>query len=72
MNHLSEFSLLATGFLIGRLAPVISDYLTKRLNKKAMARPVVIRRKGTNEYVTIPNHYDADAVDELLKQLQKR
>jgi hypothetical protein len=74
MNHSSELwglSLALGGFLVGSLSHVLTAALSRYLSKREPSGPVVIKRKTTGEFATIPDHYDSEAVDALIRQLRK-
>ena len=66
-SSLGELALVAGSFISG----VVASGITRLLLRKAKrSGPLLLKRKGTDETVLIPEHYNADAVDKLLKQLK--
>lgn len=62
-----EILLVVGAFSLGTLTTGIVKFFKPNYNPSGS---ITLRRKGSDETITIPPHYDVEKVDKLLRQLK--
>jgi hypothetical protein len=65
-----QLAVAIISFAGGIASSAVAMYLRRRLNKATASGPLTVQVKGSKEPIVIPEHYNAEAVDKLLHQLQ--